>query len=108
MVVDWHRATNGSESEGDWWEVGANSGEMKGRCCGNAEAGENGVTCWSFNEYCSRNVCVDNSSCSGTLLEFEEADWEQLQMGLGDIVFSWYNSDALSCEENNKLDFYVI
>lgn len=51
---------------------------------------------------------VNNNSCCGTLLEFEEGDWEQLQMGLGDIGFSWYNSDALSCEKNSKLDFYVI
>lgn len=42
---------------------------------------------------------VDNIGCCGTLSELEGGDWEELQMGLGDIVLSWYNNDVLSCEK---------
>lgn len=38
---------------------------------------------------------VDNSGCGGTLPEFEEGDWEELQTGLGDIVLSWHNGDVM-------------
>ena len=38
---------------------------------------------------------VHNNGCGGTLLEFEEGDWEELQRGLRDIVLSWYNSKVM-------------
>ena len=30
---------------------------------------------------------VHNNGCGGTLLEFEEGDWEELQMVLGILLF---------------------
>ena len=38
---------------------------------------------------------VDNNGCSGTLSEFEEGDWEELQIGFGDIILSWHNNDVM-------------